>query len=534
MPKYPFKPDEIGGSPRGYDVFKDQTEEEAEHVVEDIVPWAREAIPEQKKKNNDVDDLNYKEHIETLLSVERVNQIGALAALNNASQKGFILDRLMDVLTDLYYAARDMLSGQKVKTSLTIGAGIGFGAAIGAVLGTFVFPGIGTAIGGAVGSGISAGLGAIGGTVGLSILGAFGGSWLGKQISRKIFKHEKRFELSKRETSHIKAATATPGKKGTGITVETARLMNGYLYNRTKAIQSPTCKRFYKRLRKEGIFKANPAVLEEAARFFCQELKLLEQEMKSKGGSDPALKEALQKDIDAVLYILNKLKKVEGFSKQTHKRIVKTVDDSALAQDMPKPINKKSGIEYAKEHTISTKDIQSIDEKFKRNLGSLERPMEVVERVDSKSRRGSLKYQYKIKIDSGEELQVFFKEKKSNPEQYSGSVFVRSSDLEQTKDKGIIPEVLVAQAKAYYENTGIQEVVVVAAGDDELAIALMVAAQNGGLVPRLDPREYPEDEPKAQERKKAILAEVEKKLRPDAKEEVDVVKSKIKRKKTTG
>lgn len=160
--------------------------------------------------------------------------------------------------------------------------------------------------------------------------------------------------------------------------------------------------------------------------------------------------------------------------------------------------------------------------------------MEVVERVDSKSRRGSLKYQYKIKIDSGEELQVFFKEKKSNPEQYSGSVFVRSSDLEQTKDKGIIPEVLVAQAKAYYENTGIQEVVVVAAGDDELAIALMVAAQNGGLVPRLDPREYPEDEPKAQERKKAILAEVEKKLRPEAKQEVDVVKSKIKRKKTTG
>ena len=69
-----------------------------------------------------------------------------------------------------------------------------------------------------------------------------------------------------------------------------------------------------------------------------------------------------------------------------------------------------------------------------------------------------------------------------------------------------LTKVLVAQAKAHHDNTGNKEVIILAAGNDELAVQLVAAVLNVGLNPILDNSEYTPDNPSARARKKDIMA----------------------------
>lgn len=163
-----------------------------------------------------------------------------------------LIDRVFSIFKDMYYGFRDILAGKKTKTALTILGGILIGAAAGAAIGTLVVPLIGTVGGAAVGaaSGIVATLlPIIGGSIGLAILGAIGGGWLGRFVSKKLYPNEHRYGLSKRITTKLKSSSEVSSK--------TAELMNGYLFNREETSKNKFQKSLYKDLRKKAFFTLN-------------------------------------------------------------------------------------------------------------------------------------------------------------------------------------------------------------------------------------------------------------------------------------
>lgn len=291
-------PAELGLYRRIYDDFTDK--ELPEEVVE-ICGWGTPDFDVEEGWFESVDRDTIRDLLEKGLDLD---DFAKIESFKDAGYRPFILDRLIDVVEDAGYAIYDFFTWRKVKTSLTVLAGIGIGAGVGALLGTLVFPVIGTAIGGAVGAAITGTLTAVGGAFGLSILGAAIGSFFGKKTSDRLFKHEKRFQPSRRHTRVI--------KNKFNINTSTIDMMNGYLYNRRQKVESKTIKRLYKNLRNAAIKKAKPEAMEQMCHFFLYELDMLELELnalerlEAQGHRDRNKLELLS-EIDAVKHILTKL-----------------------------------------------------------------------------------------------------------------------------------------------------------------------------------------------------------------------------------
>lgn len=489
MAKPRYAPQEIGKYKRRYDDVVEQSLAEDEQVV-DVLRWMKEPVEEHS-----TEDKGYKNALQQFLDAGlafgMADSVGGIAALESAKMKGTVVEKLASVLKDIYYAGKDITSSNRVKTSLIVIAGIAIGAAVGAVLGTLVFPGIGSAVGGAVGAAFVSSVAVVGGAVGLGILGAYVGSLAGKLVGKKLFKNEKRFEISKRNTGKI--------KQRIGISNSVSQMINGYLYNRAKAVKSPLCKKYYKRLRQLAIMEASPTAMEKVSRFFCNELRLLEKERAT--SSSP---QALQQEIDVVVLILQKLRAADNLSLGSKLKIEETM--KAFHAKLEKVRVPRQGIEYDMNAELTAEALANSNKRF---LEHLPESVKSVTSENKKSDSGAISYRYQVKTKSGEDLpEVVFKSKKDSRKHFLTKVTVKSNQVNKANQKQVA-EVIVAQAKAHFTNTGKKEVIILAAGNDDLAVDLMVAVQNAGLKPKLSDREYPENDAVLQKRKQDILAKVQ-------------------------
>lgn len=450
MSKPLFQAHTLGLYLRPYDDILEKESEANQNRLLEVLAWLNQKISEEatdKKSSVTLDELQ--EFIELLEPEEKSGISSIFSAVLGAS----VIKGLTSVAKDFYYGMRDLLATRKVKTTLlTIGL-IVLGAAIGIVLGTLVFPGIGSAAGGAAGA-TAAVMTAVGGTAGLSILGAFGGSWLGKKLSGKFFKKEKRFELSKRVTHKI--------KKQSKVSSEVAQMINGYLYNRAKTIHSPMAKRCYKNLRKVGILKAKAQGMEKIAHFFCQELSLLLQEKTQTGINDK-----LDDEIKGVVYILENLAEA-NFSQET---LVKVLDVLRLEKQAAglEPTLETNHLEPITENTPTLKS-GMFEQRLTSDHQDLFEPRYVKEEVAADEIISS-------KVKDFEWMKKSYAQKKD-------------SEVKEDNNAQRVPQTLVMMAKAYAQNTGQLAFKVMAQGDEKLAVQLYAAALQAGLEPQLAPEEY--------------------------------------------
>ncbi len=490
MAKPLFAPSTLGTYQRQYDVLSEENDEDAVEIA-NVLKWMSEPTPDKKAEEKGAKN-RLKELIDAGVELEQLDKISAFAALKNAKQKAMILDRLVDILKDIYYSLKDILSSNRVKTSLTILGSIAVGVGVGAALGTFVFPGIGTAIGGAVGAAITAGVAAVGGTVGLSILGGFLGSWLGKKIANKAFKHEKHFEVSKRITRKI--------KQRVGISTSVVQMINGFLYNRAKTIQSPACKKYYKSLRRLGILEASPTGMEKIALFFCNELMLLEKELRANKDSIP-----LRNEIQAVVFILKKLKVADGLSLSSKAKIAQTFKVYKEKQNSLPDVKMKQGVEFETVGDISPEVLAKSTGRF---LDALPEDVKAIQTEFKQSKKSdAISYRHQIQTKDGVKLpDLVVKSTKDKRDHLLTMMTVKANQVTD-ENKEHLTKVIVARAKAHVAK-GNKEVIILAAGNDDLAVELMVALKKGGLAAKLSEDEYPKKNKDAQLRVQKILARV--------------------------
>lgn len=407
MPTYPFDPSKIGAYKRSYDGYSESTGDVQERdKLSEVLNWTTEPLPRLKHPKSQLRE-HAKSAVETGLEVAGLP--GGKRGLGLS-----LVDPIVDVAEDLYYAARDIFTGRRTKTSLIIVGGIVLGAVAGALIGTLVMPGIGSAIGGAMGAAAIGTFLSVGGTIGLSVLGAAGGSWLGTKISDVAFKEEKRYELSHRRTRRI--------KKYLGISEVDAEIINGYLINRRKTVTSPKTKRVYKLLKDELIETPDNAVISKALNFFKHELELLKSESER---VDSPIPEELDKEIKSVEYILKVIVNSKEFD-FVH-------DKSPLPSLHPAPSSTSTRVKPILSH-------QS----------------------------------HEIQLDDG-------------------LIYGMGKQKFTEKDKEAISNELAAEALAHSEATGNKSPIVVAGGDDAIAIRLLAAAIKAGLKPELDNTEFPDE-----------------------------------------
>ncbi|MCS5707824.1 hypothetical protein CC99x_002785 [Candidatus Berkiella cookevillensis] len=536
MPKV-YEPADLGRLKRAYDELEDK--ESPEEILE-LLGWYRPVKASEGAKSR-IDKSKVKELLEQGLDLDQIAKFKAVKGLKDASHKTFIIETLIDIGQDIAYAVWDFLSWRKVKTSLTIVGSIGAGAGIGALLGTLVFPGLGTLIGGAIGGAITTGLAAVGGVIGTSVLGAFLGSIIGKKTSDALFKHEKRFQPSRRFTRKIKSKFS--------INTSTVDMMNGYLWNRERAVSSKTMKKYYKKLRNETIKKAKPEAMEQLGYFFIQELRLLELERQRQPSNLELLSE-----IDAVKHILKKMAnaKLSDDLKLQIKSQLKDYKDRELnGKPLPdehfKKLRKAVAVEQKSERSLTTEmddlekeakeekkakkkrsaDLDTATGDLSRTVsglspvrspsmlfskettentdvsGAASRPLnlETVARaltrsfVDSLAAQGyvieqsaaewsdPLQYSYKIQGTS------FKMDMRTASDMGLGNISVAQKEL-ISRNKENTALLIAQQALQYSQQTGQTEFEVISNKDREIAIQISAALLKVGLKPKLDVKEY--------------------------------------------
>lgn len=535
MPKV-YEPADLGCLKRAYDELEDK--ESPEEILE-LLGWYRPVKAGESAKSS-IDKSKVKELLEQGLDLDQIAKFKPVKGLKDASQKAFIIEKLVDVLQDVIYAVWDFVSWRKVKTSLTILGSIGAGAAIGALLGTFVFPGIGTAIGGAIGTAITTGLAAVGGVLGVSILGAFLGSIIGKKASDTLFKNEKRFQPSRRFTRKI--------KKKFSINTSTVDMMNGYLWNRERAVSSKTMKKYYKKLRNDTVKKAKPEAMEQLGYFFMEELELLELERERQPSNLELLNE-----IDAVKHILKKMananlsddlklqiksqlkdykdRELNGKSlpderlKKLRKVVAKDQQIQGFLKEDKDNLENESKIEKREKKKRSNDDTATDDlSRSVPGLSAVRSPsmlfskettentdvggtasrrlnLETVARALTRSFVDSLVAQGYLVEQSTTEWQdplqhsytiqgtSFKMNMRTAAEMCLGNISVAQKEL-ISSNKENTAELIAQQALQYSKQTGQKEFEVISNKDKEIAIHISVALLKVGLKPKLDAKEY--------------------------------------------
>lgn len=537
-----FRARDIGKYKRSYDEIAlkdedDETQEDLEEaeILAEVLKWTKERTPDPFSSLRK--SAAYKDLMKAGVDIERLAPGAAMHALRSSPIKEGLIDRAFDLIKDVYYAARDILAGKKVKTALTILAGIAIGAGAGAAIGTLAMPVIGTA-GGAIFGAISGALATVvpllGGTIGLTILGAVIGGAVGRFASDKIYKNERRFGLSKRVSLKI--------KERTGVRSRTAELINGYLYNRTKTAKDPVLKRLYKDLRKEGIHRAEPAVMEKIARFFCHELTLLQREI------DPTHEDVeLQEEIAAVVHILESLQESNKFSKATRRRIKTTLDayrvekpdeveslrqtvashpdktEKSVVHDqrlgaVPKkevrfsqPLPEKRGLSYGNMERLDKTQLNNVHHKFQAVLNQFPYQDKVKEvKIKPQRRDKDNLIEFRCRLEGDQKVKIIFHQQEVAPSAYTTGVYIEKSNLKE-ENQQMVSDLLLKGVEVLrsvnMQNAPRQILTVDSDGDDNLAIQLMAAALRAKLPVQLSDLEYPPDTQEMQSRRIRIEQE---------------------------
>ncbi len=477
--------EKMGSYKREYDVYSEEGEPEESDVVADVLSWLKDqpSLEESSTQGNRKESM--KEWMTAGLAYEEGGAQAVVTGLQRSIHQKVLIDRSADLLEDLYYTSADIAAGKRMKSSLTVTASIGIGAIVGFVIGTIVFPVIGSAIGGAVGASIATGLAILGHGVGFSILGGAFGSWVGGKIAGKIFKNEKRYELSTKVTKNITSKI--------GLTSDVSTMINSYLYNRGKTISSPICKQYYKLLRRSIINEANPLALDMTINFFCRELELLNKEL------DPKYpKPDLKKEIRTVKFILNSLAKAAQTTPRSSRKIRNALKGIKTKSSIKKHIKKEEEILPALDTGVKKR---FIDQLHKPKYGITN--VQSVEENDFGS--NSITHRYKIQHQSGEPLpDVVFSKKELADKLPVAEVMVDKSMVTE-QNKKLVSQVLTEQVKAYCEKAPKSRLTIVAAGDDALAIQLLKVAWKAGLEAELDDEEYPHDNKEMVARREHII-----------------------------
>ncbi len=474
MPK-DYDPTKIGAVQRSYYKWgKGHDVDELDDLLSwldpgDLDPQPKDKPSKDKSASKDDEKKKKVKHArkfaDMVLDHKKVAGLDQVKDFKKASQYEVLMNMLVEVMEDAFYAVSDFVSWRKVKTSLTVLGSIGGGAAIGALLGTFVLPGVGTAIGGTAGAAITSGLGLIGGVVGTSIIGAFAGSWIGKKIADKLFKYEKRFQLSKKVTRKV--------KKELGVDNDTIDDMNFYLYGlgskKGVGIQNDNVRATYKKLRREALKKANPVAIQKLGDFFAKELELLMRE-KENGHISPA---EFEQEAEMVLNILKKLERSK-LPKDSKKRIAQTLAQyEDLEQD--RPASKKA-----------EKQTKSKTKKQKKSVGHV-----------------GQKTQHKTMLFDGGTTSG----SKSKPKtEYLRKVSATASDEQLAAD--IIK--MFQPLQAQHQETPVKSARISSGGKEELAIQLCAALLIMGIEPLLKESEFPSDTVEARRQRDNIMEEAQK------------------------
>lgn len=500
MVKAIFDNKKLGKYPRRYDLLSEESEREDDKaIIADMLQWMEVETVGGLDLGQAKDRKDIMEMMDVGMTLGSADKVSAISQLQNSPLKSHLHTGANKIFYDIYYGAKDLLSKRKVKSTLTVLAGIGVGVAVGVVLGTVVFPGIGSAIGGAVGGVIAGAVAAVGGGIGLGIIGGVIGSWLGNKIANKAFKDEKHYELSKRLTSKV--------KEQYGISGRTQQMMNAYLYNRQQAVKSPLCRRYYRMLRKNGIKKGDSVAVEKLAHYFSHELSLLNLELKEDQNN-----ESLLEDKRAVLHILRQLKNAEGIPYATRKRIEKTLDDLNKKPELPPArmvvdnddsLDSKEAVE---QNSSIHEPIGQINRRFVNHLNNAK--LDITKIEAEHHRPGSVNhsyYKYHIERHNQPDLpDITYREVKVNANHYTAEVLVDREQLDEG-NKEAVSAVLVAQARAIYETSGNKHLKVISDGDDDLAVRLMAAALVANMVPELDEEEYPLETPVQREKRELLI-----------------------------
>lgn len=290
MPK--FKPKDIGKYRRDYDNIID-FEGEDEMSLEELLVWATELQPEDEADNDTMWD-KIRHEVKSWFYIETKREGSVFFGINTAHPAVGLPGKAAEAFDEYMNAARDLLSFRQIRTRITVLSTITAGALIGFAIGTLIFPGVGSVLGGAAGVSAATLFELLGGAGGLAILGGFGGSRAGNWLAKKIFKNEKHYELRVKFTNKL--------EQKYGIRSDLAHLINGYLYNRSKQVTNERCKKIYKNLRILAIERAHPSAVDRMARFFVNELVLLQKERPSKGNEA-----AYNQEVETVQYILKSL-----------------------------------------------------------------------------------------------------------------------------------------------------------------------------------------------------------------------------------
>lgn len=500
----PFIAHELGQYAHPFDRVTEDEGEEERNVIIEALRWVKEEIPNDALLNMEV--KKRKKAWDEIVDPEGMVAAGERSAVLNVAKKAYQKRTLIKMFGgDLYYALKDLWAKRRVKTSLTIGAGILTGAAVGFVLGTFILPGIGTAVGGVVGTIIAGIVGAGGGGIGLGIVGGFLGTFFAGRMASKAFKKEKRYELTQRIIRKV--------EKRIGISSEVAHLINGYLYNRQQAVSSPLCKKYYKIMRQVGIRQGSARTMEKVTHFFVNEYTLLKKESQNKP-NDPDL----QRDLAAVTYILTNLKKAKGISLDTRdavSRFLKKDQTVAPVQppikeetfdlskqpahllrkenqaQIPAAIQTKPGIQHLATEPLSKESVEGIKEQY---LQWVKQQVPEVKHIEFKkiTSENGKKYQFKMIAHNDEELpKIIFRYNQQENDRYITTMGVGKAHLPDHQ-RELVARLMMGQAKIYAQKTAVQQIKINAGGDDKLAVLLLARAYQEGLSVQLDDKEYPQ------------------------------------------
>lgn len=290
MPK--LRPKDVGKYRREYDTT-DQFDEDAPTSLEELLAWAAEIQPELEVNDNSWFD-KLKIEFSKMFFVQTQTEGSLFFGVQKAHSAVGLSGHAAQTIDEFFNSARDIASMQQVKTRATVISGMAAGALIGFVIGTLIFPGIGSILGGAAGASAVSLLELLGGVGGLVILGAVGGNRGASWVAKKVFKDEKHYEIRVKNTNRL--------KNKYGIDSKLAHLMNGYLYNRSKRMTNERCKQVYKNLRVLAIERGHPSAIDRMARFFANELVLLEKERPKKNN-----RAAYEHELQAVRSIVEAL-----------------------------------------------------------------------------------------------------------------------------------------------------------------------------------------------------------------------------------
>lgn len=386
----------------------------------------------------------------------------------------FFFGDLFTVLDTFYYGLRDIWERRRIRSTLTIWLCALLGVAGGGTLGGAWVPVIGGYFGVVL-------IGQIGGIAALCVLGALGGRWVGKKLAKLWFYEERQFELS-----HKIMARWAPYS----LPKRAVLLMNAYLLNRNEAVQDEVVKRYYDRLRREGIKKVKTRAVALLTRFFCCELSLLEE---AEERSEDYLGEEWLREKESVIQILRFLEYSPGVLEKSKDRIEQTL--KKRLEEKPSMEKESPGITLETSHSffryfksVPMKSIPMIQEEefYGYSLMQGENAMIMV--------RGKEK-----------EIEVIFQEKRSQKESFPGEVWRLELEkilLEEESEPAIAAALMTALKQAIYElkSEGRQTLLVRSATNETLAAHLMEVAVNENFDPRLE-----EGEDLSEKKRKSLL-----------------------------